>query len=125
MHFSAKGAIAFMGHWEDVHRLNFPDLQGCSEGHIVAVDAPGYGVLVGSSGDPAYYMLTLGKRYKAKGVNFGTVLVSVPVTDSYAHARTIFYALTGQRSVYASLVERSFDDVRLVIEAHLNTRRTV
>ncbi len=116
--------IAFEGHWEDVTRKQFPDLSGAPEGNVIAVDAPGHGVLVGSSCDPAYYMLTLGKRYKAKGVNFGTVLVSVPVTDSYAHARAIFYALTGQRSVYASLVERSFDDVRLAVESHLNPRRS-
>lgn len=119
-----RPVIAFEGHWEDVIRKQFPDLTGLPDGHVIAVEALGHGVIVGGSRDPAYYMLTLGKRYKSQGVTLGTALVSVPVPKSVDQARAIVYDLTGKRNDYSGLVDLSFVGVKAAVETYLKTGRT-
>lgn len=116
--------IAFEGHWEEVSRKQFPDLTGTDDGYVIAVEAVGHGVIVGGSRDPAYYMLTLGKRYKSRGVTFGTALVSAPVYESTAQARAIVYHLAGQRSDYAGLLPLTLVQVKAAIEKYFSVRRT-
>lgn len=115
----SKNPVAFEGEWETLTRKQFPDLSGTKEGHLVAVEAIGHGVIVGSTSDPVFYMLTLEKRYKMRGIKLGAVVVTTPVQDCYAHARTMAYDLTGQRSNYSGLVGLCLADVKSAIVARL------
>jgi len=117
----SKMQIAFEGDWETLNRKLFPDLSDTKEGHLVAVEAVGHGVIIGGTSDPTLYMLTLDKRYRAKGITLGAVVVSARVKGCYAQARALVYELTGLRTIYSGLVGFGLEDVKTALVARLGS----